>query len=741
MAIYRLKELIKSIRACKTAADERALIAKESAAIRTALKEDNLDNRYYNVAKLLYIHMLNYPAHFGQIECLKLVSSPRFAHKRLGYLGIMMLLDENQEVLMLVTNSLKSDMNNSNMYIVGLALCTLGNISSVEMARDLCGEVERLLGSSNSYIRKKAALCALRIVRKVPDLYENFVSRCRTLLNERNHGVLMTGITLITEQCLIHKDSLNEYRKMVPSIVRHLKSLISGQSSSEHDVGGVADPFLQIKILRLLRILGSADAESSEQMNDILAQVATNTESSKNVGNAILYEAVLTILNIQADNSLRVMAINILGRFLTNKDNNIRYVALNTLTKTIDIDNNAVQRHRNIIIECLRDADISIKRRALELAFALINENTIRVLARELLLFLEVADNEFKASMVSKICQSADKYSPNTRWYIDTVLRTFSIAGDFAKEEAIFNLLKTIGHAKEIQAYATCQFFQTMQSGNLQEGLVLSSLWLVGEFGEVLLNGGKIEDEDLAKYTEDEVIGVVSSILNTSDQLAKQYAITALVKLSSRFKNSSNEIRSLISKFQSSLDVELQQRSVEYSSLLSLESAIKNSILENIPPAPINKEDIGHSKENDDKITKTKNETADFLLELESLGLGGANQTISKQSKPEATLDLMADIFGQTITSKSPAVQSFQVYNNNGLVITFDPLKDSAGNVNIDVKFQNNSSIMISDFLFQAAVPKSMKLQLLPPSGSVILPSNIINQQMKVSNPSNVMLI
>lgn len=34
--------------------------------------------RHHNVAKLLYIHMLGYPAHFGQIECLKLVASPRY---------------------------------------------------------------------------------------------------------------------------------------------------------------------------------------------------------------------------------------------------------------------------------------------------------------------------------------------------------------------------------------------------------------------------------------------------------------------------------------------------------------------------------------------------------------------------------------------------------------------------------------------------------------------------------------
>lgn len=81
-----------------------------------------------------------------------------------------------------------SDLNSPTQFVVGLALCTLGAIASPEMARDLASEVERLMKSPNAYIRKKAALCAFRVIKRVPDLMEIFLPATRSLLSEKNHG-------------------------------------------------------------------------------------------------------------------------------------------------------------------------------------------------------------------------------------------------------------------------------------------------------------------------------------------------------------------------------------------------------------------------------------------------------------------------------------------------------------------------------------------------------------------------
>jgi AP-1 complex subunit gamma-1 len=211
----KLRDLIRTVRACKTAAEERAVITKESALIRTAFKDESTEFRHRNVAKLLYIHMLGYPTHFGQIECIKLLASGKFNEKRIGYLALMLLLDERQEVLTLVTNSLQMDLCHANHFVAGLALTALGNIGSAEMARDLARDVDNLLKSPLPYVRKKAALCTIRLLTRVPDLIDTFLPNVVVLLTDKNHNVLLTGVSLVTAVVEIEPAYVEKFTRLV----------------------------------------------------------------------------------------------------------------------------------------------------------------------------------------------------------------------------------------------------------------------------------------------------------------------------------------------------------------------------------------------------------------------------------------------------------------------------------------------------------------------------------------------
>ncbi|MCJ1464374.1 clathrin associated protein complex large subunit, partial [Pseudocyphellaria aurata] len=685
-----LKQFIRSVRASKTIADERAVVQKESAAIRASFREESGDAniRRNNVAKLLYLFTLGERTHFGQIECLKLLASPRFADKRLGYLGTMLLLDENQEVLTLVTNSLKNDLNHSNQYVVGLALCTLGNIASIEMSRDLFSEIESLLSTANPYIRRKAALCAMRICRKVPDLQEHFVEKAKVLLSDRNHGVLLCGLTLVTSMCEAEDAEggqemvVDMFRPLTVGLVRTLKGLASSGYAPEHDVTGVTDPFLQVKILRLLRVFGRGDARTSEQINDILAQVATNTDSSKNVGNSILYESVLTILEIEADSGLRVLGVNILGKFLSNKDNNIRYVALNTLIKVVAVEPNAVQRHRNTILECLRDPDISIRRRALDLSFTLINETNVRVLIRELLAFLEVADNEFKPIMTSQIGVAADRYSPNKRWHVDTMLRVLKLAGNYVKEQILSSFVRLIATTPDLQTYSVQKLYAGLKEDITQEGLTLAGTWVIGEYGDALIRGGQYEEEELVQEVkESDIVDLFTTILNSSysTQIVTEYIITSAMKLTSRLTESSqiDRIRRLLSSRTSDLSIEIQQRAVEYGNLFAYDE-IRRGVLERMPPPEIREEQrvLGEATPKQKKAAARAKKPGkvteqDMLVDL----MGGPDLPASDLG---ATLngstnnaDLLADILGGSNALSSVPAQSTQS-NTNSIMDLFN---------------------------------------------------------------------
>lgn len=773
----RLRDLIKAVRACKTAAEERVVIANESAEIRESFRDETCKTRHRSVAKLLFIQMMGYPTQFGQVECLKLIASNNYTEKRVGYLGLVQLLNEQDDVLLMVTNIMQIDMNSSNNQIAGMSITSMANVATAEMCRDLCKDVCKLMGHSNSYIRKKAALAGVRIAKKCPDLVEDLANEIPKLIEDRSHVVVMNGVNLLLESMKSWPSIKTKFFQFNSLIVKAMRNLIHSVHSPEHSIGGITDPFLQVRLIKLLCKLTSA--QPTEETCDCLAQVSTNTDSAKNAGNSVLYECVKTILDIQSTSGLRVLATNIMGRFLMSRDNNLRYVALNSLLRLVKIDPLAVQRHKTTIMDCLKDPDLVIKKRALELTSVLINENNVKQIVKELMDYLLSSEPELKEAIVAKLCSSLEVHSPSKQWTIDTLTQILSIAGSYVADEVISSTAHIISSSPELQAYSVHKLFRSLKDNTDQQGLVLLSVWCIGEYGD-LITRSKVTFPDLTynPVPITEVYSVLEKILlSPVNDTCKEYVLTCVVKLSVRVPEYREQFRKLLNIQSSALNIELQQRSCEYLSLLeSSWDQIRGPLLERMPV-------FGKNGGNSVQIEPVKQEKNEDVWLLDLLGDSSAPLLNTPQPKPvvvDPTADLLSELslpsypvsypqavqsnpeayyanptgYSNPVPSHNPVLQfsnphedfhEFQAavpeikqitaFEDEEIAINFQLSPgDSPAETSILCVSRNKTSAEIKDFKLFTAVQKHLVLNLSPASGVKMLPGEVITQQIKIQN-------
>lgn len=73
---------------------------------------------------------------------------------------------------------------------------------------------------------------------------------------------------------------------------------------------------MQIKILKILALLGSGDKKASEQMYTIVGDIMKKCDSSSNIGNAVLYECICCISSIHPNPKLLESAADAISKFL-----------------------------------------------------------------------------------------------------------------------------------------------------------------------------------------------------------------------------------------------------------------------------------------------------------------------------------------------------------------------------------------------------------------------------------------
>jgi AP-1 complex subunit gamma-1 len=106
--------------------------------------------------------------------------------------------------------------------------------------------------------------------------------------------------------------------------------------------------------------------------------------------------------------------------------------------------------------------------------------------------------------------------------------------------------------------------------------------------------------------------------------------------------------------------------------------------------------------------------------------------------------DIFGDLGGGSVPAPvAAAFPAMLIYDKDEFRITFDLEKSSVvGQVVIHLKATNLSAISnVTDFVLQAAVPKSMQLELSPPSSTIVpVAGGLVTQLLKVNNPSKATL-
>ena len=524
---------------------------------------------------------------------------------------LCLLLDEKSEVLLLCTQTIKKDLDSSNLSVVSLALNAIGEACTIDMCRELALDVGRMMTNSFVFIKKKAALACIKIVKKCPELIDTFVNHLHSYFDYKNHGVLLAGCALANEIFKIDPSHIPKFTKYTAVFVKHLKNLISSNYSSEFDVNGVTDPFLQCQILTILKHFGKGNKDLSDEMKDILSDISTSTESSKLTSNAVQYELVKTIIGIQADTSLKSLASNILGRLLQSKDNNYKYISLNTLREVIKTDISSVQKHKNIILECLKDNDISICRRALELTFLIINNSNVKQIVKELINFLLIAADEFKLELTTRTSQSIIAYGPNVKWQVDNLIKMMCMSGNFFSEDTVSSIINLIISNEELKIYSVHKLFLALKNFTQQEALVKVAVYIIGEYGDSLVNNNVLGPEDeKIQVSEEEVIVLLREVENSRYQSSSvyEYLMNCFIKLSTKFSNENAKIiKQYINEERTSFYFEVQQRAVEYSAFETVvNDDLKRDLTRNIPCSKI------YNKKQDYVLTDESENTEEF---------------------------------------------------------------------------------------------------------------------------------
>ncbi|KAJ3597018.1 hypothetical protein NHX12_003418 [Muraenolepis orangiensis] len=498
----KLGNLIRGITELTSKHDEEKLIQRELVSIKEQVSSPNTSMRQMKelMVRAIYCEMLGYEASFSYIHAIKLAQQGTALDKRVGYLAVSLFLNESDELLLLLVNTVLKDLQSTNLIEVCMALTVVGQIFPKDMIPAVLPLVEEKLTHPKEIIRRKAVLALYKFYLIAPNQVQHIHSKFRKALCDKDPGVMSASLHIYFEMV---KEKPEGYKDLTGSFVTILKQVVGGKLPIDFNYHSVPAPWLQIQLLRILSLLGKNDRSMSELMYEVLDESLRRAEMNHNITYAILFECVKTIYTIHPKAELLEKAAKCIGNFVLSPKINLKYLGLKALTYVVQQDANLALQHQMTIIECLDHSDLIIKRETLELLFRITNSQNVKVIVEKLLEFLRQSKDDYIT------IDLGGKMQPDIP---NSFLRLLSEGFDSVEENRQLRLLAVESYLSLLQdrpAKLSQRFLQVIS-------------WVLGEYSHL--------KEGLEPVTVLRLLAPLLDLRQSSTE-TKSWALTAMTKL------------------------------------------------------------------------------------------------------------------------------------------------------------------------------------------------------------------
>jgi len=117
---------------------------------------------------------------------------------------------------MMATHRMRQDIESNSQYVQSTALQAFAQIATNDMCETIGPDILKLIQKNNDYISKKACLAGLRVVRKSPDLIDQFVQILEKVFEVKNHGLLLSCISLAIEIMETKPETKEVFENYIP---------------------------------------------------------------------------------------------------------------------------------------------------------------------------------------------------------------------------------------------------------------------------------------------------------------------------------------------------------------------------------------------------------------------------------------------------------------------------------------------------------------------------------------------